>query len=114
MTPLALLPTPLHEAPRLADALGLESALLVKRDDLTGFAVAGNKARQLGPLIADARGRQADVVVSGGSPGSNFIQAAAAAAAWAGLRCVLVIAGKAPPPPHPNLAAAVAWGAELR
>jgi D-cysteine desulfhydrase len=112
---LALLPTPLVETPRLADALGLDGPLLVKRDDLTGFAVAGNKARQLGPLLDDARAQHADVLVTGGAPGSNFIQAATAAAAWAGLGCVLVLAGPPDPQPvHPNLAAARAWGAELR
>lgn len=111
---LALLPTPLVDAPRLAAALGVPS-LLVKRDDLTGFAVAGNKARQLDALLADARQRGADVLVTGGTLGSNFVQAAAAAAAWAGLRCVLVLAGPAVPrTTHPNLAAATAWGAEVR
>ena len=115
MSALAILPTPLTDAPRLADALGLRAPLLVKRDDLTGFAVAGNKARQLGPLVDDARAAGADVLVTGGSPGSNFVQAATAAAAWAGLGCVLVVAGAPDPrPEHPNLAAARAWGAELR
>jgi len=114
VTRLALLPTPLVPAPRLADALGLTS-LLVKRDDLTGFAVAGNKARQLEALLADAVAQRADVLVTGGTVGSNFVQAAAAAAAWAGMRCVVVLAG--PPVPrtsHPNLAAATSWGAEVR
>lgn len=111
---LALLPTPLVGAPRLAQALGLPS-LLVKRDDLTGFAVAGNKARQLDALLHDARTRGADVLVTGGTAGSNFVQAAAAAAAWAGLRCVLVLAGRPlARTAHPNLAAATAWGAEVR
>ncbi len=110
-----VLPTPLVDAPRLASALGLAGPLLVKRDDLTGFAVAGNKARQLGPLMSDARASGADVLVTGGTAGSNFVQAAAAAAAWAGMRCVLVIAGPPPVAPlHPNLAAATGWGAELR
>ena len=109
---LATLPTPLVEAPRLAAALGL-SSLLVKRDDLTGFAVAGNKARQLSSILADAHG--SDVLVTGGTPGSNFIQAASAAAAWAGMRCVLVLPGdRIPVTSHPNLAAAAAWGAELQ
>jgi D-cysteine desulfhydrase len=99
----------------LATALGLTEPLWVKRDDLTGFAVAGNKARQLELLVDDARARGADVLVTGGTLGSNFVQAAAAAAAWADLGCVLVLAG----PPvarsaHPNLAAATAWGAEIR
>jgi D-cysteine desulfhydrase len=115
MGDMALLPTPLSPAPRLATALGLSGPLWIKRDDLTGFAVAGNKARQLELLVEDARARGADVLVTGGTLGSNFVQAAAAAAAWAGLRCVLVLAG--PPVPwsaHPNLAAATAWGAEAR
>jgi 1-aminocyclopropane-1-carboxylate deaminase/D-cysteine desulfhydrase-like pyridoxal-dependent ACC family enzyme len=115
MRGMALLPTPLTPAPRLATALGLSGPLWVKRDDLTGFAVAGNKARQLELLVDDARARGADVLVTGGTLGSNFVQAAAAAAAWAELGCVLVLAG--PPVPraaHPNLAAALAWGAEVR
>ncbi len=108
---LAVLPTPLVEAPRLAAALGL-SALHVKRDDLTGFAVAGNKARQLDPLLDEALAAGADTLVTGGAIGSNFVQAAAAGAAYAGLACHLVLAGpERPAAAHPNLAAALAWGA---
>jgi len=40
------LPTPLDEVKRLANKIGL-SKLFIKRDDLTGFACAGNKARKL-------------------------------------------------------------------
>ncbi len=110
---LAVLPTPLVEAPRLAEALGVRS-LHVKRDDLTGFAVAGNKARQLEQLLDAALANGADTLVTGGTAGSNFVQAASAAAAWAGLGCHLVLAGPAQPArSHPNLAAAIAWGAEL-
>jgi D-cysteine desulfhydrase len=116
---LAVLPTPLQEAPRLAEALGVRGRLLLKRDDLTGFAVAGNKTRPLEMLIADALASGARVLVTGGTPGSNFCQAAAAAAAWAGLRCVLVYAGSPSPAgtrpaAHPNQAAAVQWGAQVR
>lgn len=111
---LAVLPTPLVEAPRLAEALGVRGRLLLKRDDLTGFAVAGNKARQLETLVAAARESGAEVLVTGGTPGSNFCQAAAAAAAWAGLRCVLIYAGSPPETPHPNLLAARHWDAEIR
>jgi D-cysteine desulfhydrase len=114
-TSLAVLPTPLVDAPRLAVALGLSGPLLVKRDDLTGFAVAGNKARQLELLVGEAVGRGADVRVTGGSIGSNFVPAAAAAAAYAGLDCVAVMAGEAVDRTgHANLAAATAWGAPLR
>lgn len=110
---LAELPTPLVEVPRLAAALGVRS-LQVKRDDLTGFAVAGNKARQLELLIDEAVDAGADTLVTGGTIGSNFIQAAAAAAAFADLACHLVLAGsRTPAHTHPNLAAAATWGAEL-
>lgn len=116
--PLAVLPTPLVPAPRLATALGLAGRLAVKRDDLTGFAVAGNKARPLEVLLADAVAEEATVIVTGGTTGSNFAAAAAAAAAYAGLRAVLVYAGtepgrQHPGHQHPNLAAARYWGARV-
>lgn len=107
----AQLPTPLSAAPRLANSLGISGTLLLKRDDLTGFAVAGNKARTLEPLIADALATDSTTIVTGGTAGSNFCQGAAAAAAWAGLDCVLVLAGTATH--HPNLTAARQWGAHV-
>jgi|HubBroStandDraft_3_1064219.scaffolds.fasta_scaffold03321_3 1-aminocyclopropane-1-carboxylate deaminase/D-cysteine desulfhydrase-like pyridoxal-dependent ACC family enzyme len=109
---LAALPTPLILTPRLAEVVGV-GALYVKRDDLTGFAFAGNKARPLEFLLAAALGEGADTLVTGGAPGSNFCAAAAAAAARAGLRCELVIAGH-PGPPGPALALARSWGAAVR
>ena len=109
---LAALPTPLIRAPRLAQVVGA-GTLYVKRDDLTGFAFAGNKARPLEFLLAAALGEGADTLVTGGAPGSNFCAAAAAAAARAGLRCELVIAGS-PGPPGPALALARSWGAAVR
>ena len=114
--PLAVLPTPLVPAPRLADALGLAGRLLVKRDDLTGFAVAGNKARPLEVLLAEALDARATVLVTGGTSGSNFAAAAVAAAAYAGLPAVVVYAGTEPDREdreHPNLAAARHWGARV-
>ena len=111
-TPLAVLPTPLVEAPRLAEALGT-GPLLVKRDDLTGFAFGGNKARLLEFLVAAATADGADTLLTGGAAGSNFCAAAAAAARRAGLGCELVIAGR-PGPPVPALALARSWGATVR
>jgi 1-aminocyclopropane-1-carboxylate deaminase/D-cysteine desulfhydrase-like pyridoxal-dependent ACC family enzyme len=112
---LAALPTPLAGAPRLAEELGI-GALYVKRDDLTGFAFAGNKARPLEFLLAAAIADGADTLVTGGAAGSNFCAAAAAAALRAGLRCELVIAGESKPPgaAAPALALAMSWGASVR
>src|SRR5262249_4751094 len=110
---LATLPTPLAAAPRLGQALGA-GPFYVKRDDLTGVAIAGNKARPLEFLVADAAADRADTLVTGGAPGSNFCAAAAAAAQRVGLRCELVLAGQPPRFPGPALALALAWGATVR
>jgi D-cysteine desulfhydrase len=106
-----VLPTPLVPAPRLAGALGLGD-LFIKRDDLTGFAFAGNKARPLEFLVAGAVSEGADTLLTGGAPGSNFCAATAAAARREGLACHLVLAG-GPVPPGPALSLALAWGASV-
>ena len=51
--PLAEIPTPLHECPRLAAAIGVKR-LFIKRDDLTGLAFGGNKTRKFAFSFADA------------------------------------------------------------
>ena len=52
---LAHLPTPCHAMDRLGHELGFPAGgLLVKRDDMTGLAGGGNKARKLELLCADA------------------------------------------------------------
>src|SRR5262249_59847864 len=75
---LALLPTPLVPAPRLAGALGV-GELFIKRDDLTGFAFAGNKARPLEFLAAGAVSGGADTLLTGRAARADFCAAAAAA-----------------------------------
>ncbi len=88
--PLAFLPTPLHEAPNLARALG-GPRLFIKRDDLTGLAFGGNKARKLEFLVADALAQGANVLITTGAAQSNHCRQTAAAACKVGLRCVLVL-----------------------
>src|SRR6266478_1037838 len=93
---LALLPTPLMEAPRLAAAIG-GPRLWIKRDDLAGFGFGGNKIRGLEFLLADALAQGADTLVTGAAPQSNSVRATAAAAAHAGLNIVAVYSGTTPP-----------------
>ena len=103
---LATLPTPLHELPRLRDALGGASRcprLWIKRDDLTGLALGGNKARKLEYLIADAIDRGATVVLTTGAAQSNHARMTAAAARAAGLKVHLVLTAEADPPLQGNL-----------
>jgi D-cysteine desulfhydrase len=108
---LAQLPTPLQSAPRLSEALGLE--VWLKRDDLTGFGLGGNKVRALEYLLADARHRGADCLVTGGGPQSNWAALAALAARRCGLEPHLVAYG-GPRPITGNLTLAELAGAELR
>jgi 1-aminocyclopropane-1-carboxylate deaminase/D-cysteine desulfhydrase-like pyridoxal-dependent ACC family enzyme len=111
--PLAVLPTPLVRARHLERALG-SPPIYVKRDDLTGFGFAGNKARKLEFIVGDALARGCDVLVTGGGPGSNHCASTAAAARLAGLGCLLVFCGSRPEVAHPNLALARSFGAEVR
>ena len=98
-----MLPTPLDDATALAAALG-GPRILVKRDDLTGLALGGNKARKLELLAADARRRRAPTcLVTGGGPQSNHARITAAAANRLGLDCHLVLAGPEPEPSSGNL-----------
>ncbi len=92
--PLAHLPTPLEPLPRLSHALGVR--LFVKRDDQTGLAGGGNKTRKLEHLTAEALAQDADTLVTVGAVQSNHCRQTAAAAARAGLRCVLVLSGHPP------------------
>jgi D-cysteine desulfhydrase family pyridoxal phosphate-dependent enzyme len=94
--PLATLPTPLVEAARLRAALGGPGCprILIKRDDLTGLALGGNKARKLEFLVADALRQSADTLVTSGAVQSNHARMTAAAACAAGLECSLVLSAR--------------------
>ena len=87
---LAALPTPLDDAPHLTRALG-GPRILIKRDDLTGLALGGNKTRKLEYLMADAMAQGADVVITAGAAQSNHCRQTAAAARKAGMRSILVL-----------------------
>ncbi len=109
---LVAAPTPLKRMRRLEAALQT-GPLYVKRDDLTGFGVAGNKARALEYLLGAAIEGGADVLVAAGSPSSNFCAAAALGAATVGLDCDLLFPGTPPAAPSVNIELARATGARL-
>jgi D-cysteine desulfhydrase family pyridoxal phosphate-dependent enzyme len=89
---LAITPTPLQEMPRLAATIGLDR-LLVKRDDNTGLALGGNKARKLEYLVEAARRDGADILLTVGAPQSNHCRMTAAAARVAGMDAHLIFNG---------------------
>ena len=112
---LAHLPTPLEPADRLGRAIGLPAGRLwVKRDDCTGLATGGNKARKLELLVADALANGCDVLVTAGGPQSNHARTTAAAAARAGLGCVLAFNADPPPQTEGNQLLDDLLGAERR
>ena len=89
---LATLPTPLQRARNLETSLGPRCPrIYLKRDDLTGLAFGGNKARKLEYLLADALANEATILVTEGAVQSNHARITAAAAAITGLRSVLVL-----------------------
>jgi D-cysteine desulfhydrase/L-cysteate sulfo-lyase len=98
--PLALLPTPLQEAPRLARELGI-GRLLIKRDDLTGLAFGGNKARNLEFRMAEAVAQHADVFIAGLEAQSNSARMSTAAANLLGMHTILLLRNQevSPSPP---------------
>jgi D-cysteine desulfhydrase len=94
---LANTPTPLELLKRLSNKLGVE--LYIKRDDLTGVSLSGNKIRKLEFVLADALDSGADTVLTCGGAQSNHARATAIAAATLGLSCRLIL--RTPDPSNP-------------
>jgi D-cysteine desulfhydrase family pyridoxal phosphate-dependent enzyme len=88
--PIAHGPTPLEPLPRLSAALG-GPPIWIKRDDCTGLATGGNKARKLEFLMGAARQQDAAAVISFGALQSNHARQTAAACAALGIECHLVL-----------------------
>ena len=109
---LAHLPTPLDAAPRLAAALG-GPEIWIKREDLSGLGLGGNKARQIEALMAAVLADGADTVVTTAAAHSNFCRTTAAACARLGLRCVLLLRGEAGMAVTGNLLLDALFGAEI-
>ena len=93
--PLIHAPTALEPLARLQKHLD-GPRLHIKRDDCTGLAFGGNKARKLEFLLGEAMAERATVLVSAGGLQSNHVRQTAAAAAKAGMGCHLVLARNVP------------------
>jgi len=112
---LANLPTPLQPLDRLTEKWG-GPRLWVKRDDLTGFGLSGNKVRKLEYHAAAARDAGATVLITAGAAQSNHCRATALVAAQLGVGCHLMLRtpdGRPPAPPTGNHLLHYLSGAEL-
>ena len=87
--PLGAFPTPLQRLDGVSRLLGTN--VYLKRDDLTGLGLGGNKVRKLEFLLADARENGAEVVFTTGGAQSNHAMLTAAAAAKLGMRAILIL-----------------------
>jgi 1-aminocyclopropane-1-carboxylate deaminase/D-cysteine desulfhydrase-like pyridoxal-dependent ACC family enzyme len=116
---LATLPTPLEPGPELPAPLepGPElpggARLVVKRDDLTGLGLGGNKGRKLEFLCGAAQAAGADTLVTVGAAQSNHARMTAAAGAVLGLETHLVVGGEPDAAPAGNQLLSQLFGARL-
>lgn len=110
---LAFLPTPLEYAENLTKLLG-GPKIFFKRDDCTGLAFGGNKARKLEFIMADALKKKADVIITTGGPQSNWARQTAAAAKKLGMEVILVLEGNEPQECQGNLLLDHIMGCDIR
>lgn len=89
--PLSHLPTPLEELSALSAEIG-GPRLYIKRDDQTGLAFGGNKARKLEFIFADVVDKKADVIITWAGVQSNWARQTTAAARKLGIRPILLLA----------------------
>ena len=66
---LGLFPTPMYRLPNMSRELGTN--VWIKRDDLCGVALGGNKVRKLEYLLHDAKAKGYDLVMTTGQAQSN-------------------------------------------
>ena len=86
---LGQFPTPIQKLENISRLLG--TRVYVKRDDLTGLGLGGNKTRKLEFLLADAKARGAELVFTTGGAQSNHAMLTAAAAGKLGMTPILVL-----------------------
>ncbi len=110
---LAQIPTPIQKLERLSKYLG-GPTIYIKRDDLTGIALSGNKIRKLEFIIADAVKKKCDTLITTGGVGSNHARATAVAARQTGLLPFLVLRGDPGPTPDGNFLFDALLNAEIK
>ncbi len=118
---LAYLNTPFEEAPNLraaiADSMDADTdavpQLFIKRDDATGFAFGGNKARHMEFLFAHLIERDFDTIVNINHYHSNQARFVAASSAKMGIKCHMVAVDMIEAPVMGNLLIGHLTGAEI-
>ena len=86
---LAVLSTPIQKLENISRLLNTN--VYIKRDDLTGIGLGGNKVRKLEFLLADAKRKGAEVMFTTGGAQSNHAILTAACAKKLGMEPILIL-----------------------
>lgn len=86
---IGIFPTPIHKLENISRILGTN--VYIKRDDMSGLALGGNKLRKLEYLLADAKVKGAEVVFTTGGAQSNHAMLTAAACRKLGMEPILIL-----------------------
>jgi D-cysteine desulfhydrase len=100
---LAHTPTPLNLLERASERWGRGHRLWVKRDDLTGCTLSGNKVRKLEYITAHAQDNGYDTLITCGGIQSNHCRATAFAGAQLDMPVHLLLRGRQGAAPDGNL-----------
>ena len=109
---LGVYPTPFYRLDGISAKYGRN--IYIKRDDLCGVALGGNKVRKLEYLLADAKAQGCDTVFTTGGAQSNHAMLTAACAARLGMRCILLLKKRGVTDHKGNLVLDDIYGAEVR
>jgi len=109
---LGIYPTPFYRLESISTRYGRN--IWVKRDDLCGVALGGNKVRKLTYLLADARAQGCDTVFTTGGAQSNHAMLTAACASHLGLKCILLLKRRGVTDYRGNLVLNRIYGADVR
>ena len=86
---LGIFPTPIQKLDNISRILGVQ--VYVKRDDMTGLGLGGNKIRKLEYLLAQAKAQGAQVVFTTGGAQSNHAMLTACACRKLGMTPILIL-----------------------
>lgn len=109
---LAQIPTPITRLEKFSERFD-DLTIWVKRDELTGTEVSGNKIRKLEFSLAEARQQGCDTLITCGGIQSNHCRATAVLGVRLGLKVHLILRGEKPQTPEGNLLMDYLSGAEI-
>ena len=109
---LGVYPTPFYKLESISAKYG--RSIWIKRDDLCGVALGGNKVRKLSYLLADAQAQGCDTVLTTGGAQSNHAMLTAACASHLGMQCTLLLKQRGVTEQRGNLILNRIYGADVR